>query len=80
MIMLLLIDVFAVLPEIVPAPESHHGVAALISSHSHIPFGRSFNFQRALRGLSLGLEEMFFIPSLIDKIAPSFLNPFFRKF
>ena len=29
MIMLLLIDVFAVLPEIVPAPESHHGVASL---------------------------------------------------
>ena len=36
---------FAVSPEIVPAPESHRNVASLISSQSHITFGRSFSCQ-----------------------------------
>ena len=36
---------FAVLPEIVPAPESHRNVASLVSSQSHITFGRSFSCQ-----------------------------------
>ena len=36
---------FAVIPEIVPAPESHRNVASLVSSQSRITFGRSFNFQ-----------------------------------
>lgn len=38
---------FAVSPEIVPAPESHRSVALLISSQSHITFGRSFSCQGA---------------------------------
>ena len=39
------IQAFAVSPEIVPAPESHRSVASLISSQSHITFGRSFSCQ-----------------------------------
>ena len=38
---------FAVSPEIVPVPESHRNVASLISSQSHITFGRSFSCQGA---------------------------------
>ena len=30
-------------PNVVPARESHPGVASLMSSQSHIPFGRSFS-------------------------------------
>ena len=41
------IQAFAVSPEIVPAPESHRGVALLISSQSRITFGRSFSCQDA---------------------------------
>ena len=44
---------FAVLPEIVPAPESHRSVALLISSQSHITFGRSFSCQGAREKTSL---------------------------
>ena len=44
---------FAVSPEIVPAPESHRSVASLISSQSHITFGRSLNFQGAREKISL---------------------------
>ncbi len=40
-------------PNVVPARESHPGVASLMSSQSHIPFGRSFNFEDVL---SLGLN------------------------
>lgn len=36
-------SLFAVLPEIVPAPESHRSVALLISSQSRITFGQSFS-------------------------------------
>ena len=32
-------------PNVVPARESHPGVASLMSSQSHISFGRSFNFE-----------------------------------
>ena len=36
-------------PNVVPTPESHRSVASSLptgrSSHSHIPFGRSFSFQ-----------------------------------
>ena len=39
------IQASAVSPEIVPAPESHRSVALLISSQSHITFGRSFSCQ-----------------------------------
>jgi len=39
--------IFAVLPEIVPAPEFHRSVASLISSQGRITFGRSLNFQGA---------------------------------
>ena len=35
-------------PNVVPARESHSGVASLISSQSHISFGRSFNFEDVL--------------------------------
>ena len=35
-------------PNVVPARESHSGVASLMSSQSHIPFGRSFNFEDVL--------------------------------
>ena len=44
-------DVLCVLPfypNVVPARESHSGVASLMSSQSHIPFGRSFNFEDVL--------------------------------
>ena len=43
-------------PNVVPARESHSGVASLISSQSHIPFGRSFNFEDAL-SLWLNLDK-----------------------
>ena len=62
------------------SPRRRFALRICRSWRSHIPFGRSFNFQRALRGLSLDLEEFFHTPSLIDKIAPLFLNPFFEKF
>ena len=35
-------------PNVVPARESHPSVALLISSQSHISFGRSFNFEDVL--------------------------------
>ena len=35
-------------PNVVPARESHPGVASLMSSQSHISFGRSFNFEDVL--------------------------------
>ena len=35
-------------PNVVPARESHSGVASLMSSQSHIQFGRSFNFEDVL--------------------------------
>ena len=35
-------------PNVVPARESHSGVASLMSSQSHISFGRSFNFEDVL--------------------------------
>ena len=35
-------------PNVVPARESHPGVALFMSSQSHIPFGRSFNFEDVL--------------------------------
>ena len=35
-------------PNVVPARESHPSVALLMSSQSHIPFGRSFNFEDVL--------------------------------
>ena len=38
-------SLFAVSPEIVPAPESHRNVASLVSSQSRITFGRSFSCQ-----------------------------------
>ena len=47
------IQAFAVSPEIVPAPESHRSVALLISSQSHITFGRSFSCQGTREKISL---------------------------
>ena len=47
------IQAFAVSPEIVPAPESHRSVALLISSQSHITFGRSFSCKGAREKTSL---------------------------
>ena len=47
------IRAFAVSPEIVPAPESHRSVALLISSQSHITFGRSFSCQGTREKTSL---------------------------
>ena len=47
------IQAFAVSPEIVPAPESHRSVALLISSQSHITFGRSFSCQGTREKTSL---------------------------
>jgi len=45
-------------PNVVPARESHSGVASLISSQSHIPFGRSFNFEDVLSSwLDLGKQK-----------------------
>ena len=44
---------FAVSPEIVPAPESHRSVALLISSQSRITFGRSFSCQGTREKTSL---------------------------
>ena len=35
-------------PNVVPVRESHPDVASLMSSQSHIPFGRSFNFEDVL--------------------------------
>ena len=43
-------------PTDVPARESHSGVASLISSQSHISFGRSFNFEDVL-SLWLNLDK-----------------------
>lgn len=43
-------------PNVVPARESHSGVASLISSQSHIPFGQSFNFEDVL-SLWLNLDK-----------------------
>lgn len=51
--------VFCVLPfypNVVPARESHSGVASLMSSQSHISFGRSFNFEDVL-SLWLDLDK-----------------------
>ena len=47
------IQAFAVSPEIVPAPESHRSGALLISSQSHITFGRSFSCQGTREKTSL---------------------------
>lgn len=45
-------------PNVVPARESHSGVASLISSQSHISFGRSFNFKDVLSlWLNLGKQK-----------------------
>ena len=53
--------VFCVLPfypNVVPARESHSGVASLMSSQSHISFGRSFNFEDVLSlWLHLGKQK-----------------------
>ena len=46
-------SLFAVSPEIVPAPESYRNVASLLSSQSHITFGRSFSCQGAREKTSL---------------------------
>ena len=43
-------------PNVVPARESHPSVALLISSQSHISFGRSFNFEDVL-SLWLNLDK-----------------------
>ena len=43
-------------PNVVPALESHPSVALLMSSQSHIPFGRSFNFEDVL-SLWLNLDK-----------------------
>ena len=43
-------------PNVVPARESHSGVASLMSSQSHISFGRSFNFED-VRSLWLNLDK-----------------------
>ena len=43
-------------PNVVPARESHPSVALLMSSQSHIPFGRSFNFEDVL-SLWLNLDK-----------------------
>lgn len=43
-------------PNVVPARESHSGVASLMSSQSHISFRRSFNFEDVL-SLWLNLEK-----------------------
>ncbi len=43
-------------PNVVPARESHPSVALLMSSQSHIPFGRSFNFED-VRSLWLNLDK-----------------------
>ena len=43
-------------PNVVPARESHSGVASLMLSQSHIPFGRSFNFEDVL-SLWLNLDK-----------------------
>ena len=58
---LMFLDCFAAFSECrfsIPAPESHRSVAKLISSLSHIPFGRSFSFQFApqLVGSEKGLK------------------------
>ena len=47
------IQTSAVSPEIVPAPESHRSVALLISSQSHITFGRSLSCQGARGNIPL---------------------------
>ena len=45
-------------PNVVPARESHSGVASLISSQRHISFGRSFNFKDVLSlWLDLGKQK-----------------------
>ena len=43
-------------PNVVPTRESHLGVASLMSSQSHIPFGWSFNFEDVL-SLCLNLDK-----------------------
>ena len=43
-------------PNVVPARESHPSAALLMSSQSHIPFGRSFNFEDVL-SLWLNLDK-----------------------
>ena len=43
-------------PNVVPARESHPGVASLMSSQSHISFRRSFNFEDVL-SLWLNLDK-----------------------
>lgn len=43
-------------PNVVPARESHSGVASLMSSQSHISFRRSFNFEDVL-SLWLNLDK-----------------------
>ena len=43
-------------PNVVPARESHPDVASLMSSQSHISFGRSFNFEDVL-SLCLNLDK-----------------------
>ena len=55
------IQAFAVSPEIVPAPESHRNVASLVSSQSHITFGRSFSCQRLMKKQITAVNENMFI-------------------
>ena len=65
--------VVAALPErrfCVPAPESHRSVAVLVSSHSHIPFGRLFSCQ--------GSSESERPPSSLDKGVQKY-NPVVEK-
>lgn len=62
------LDCFAAFSECrfsIPAPESHRSVAKLISSLSHIPFGRSFSFQFAPQ--LVGSEKAHLLtPSIIN--------------
>ena len=45
-------------PNVVPVRDSHPNVASLMSSQSHIPFGRSFNFEDVLSlWLHLGKQK-----------------------
>ena len=51
-----MLSVLPFYPNVVPARESHPGVASLMSSQSHISFRRSFNFEDVL-SLWLNLDK-----------------------
>ena len=60
-------------PMSVPAPESHRGVVMLLSSHNHIPTGRSFNCQGAFEGLFtppllIGKFMLFLLPLTLKSL------------